>query len=94
MIRALSNYFGQVSPVFLDGFLYMLIAVFGAVQGYLSLDDAAKWINPQVLFWLKGIVVVCLTSVTSVKMYRSTSFAEHQRKKNGDTTTFIKAATQ
>lgn len=90
MIRGMSNYFGQVSPVFLDGFLYMLIAVFGAVQGHLSLDDASKWVNPQVLFWLKGGVLVCLTSVTAIKMYRSTSFAEHRAKKNGDTTTFVK----
>lgn len=90
MIRALSSYFGQVSPVFLDGLLYMLIAVFGALQGHLSLDDAAKWVNPQLLFWLKGTVLLCLTSVTAIKMFRSTSFAEHQRKKNGDTTTFVK----
>lgn len=91
MIRALSNYFGQVSPVFIDGFLYMLIAVFGAIQGYLSLDDAAKWVNPQILFWMKGVAIVCLTSVTSIKMFRSTSFAEYQRKKNGgNTTTFVK----
>lgn len=93
MIQRLFNYFGQVPPVFLDGFLYTLIAVFGALQGHLSLDDAAKWISPQILFWLKGIVVVCLTSVTSIKMYRSTSFAEHRAKKNGDTTTFVKAPT-
>lgn len=90
MIRRLSNYFGQVPPVFLDGLLYMLIAVFGAVQGYLSLDDSAKWVDPQILFWLKGVVIVCLTSVTAIKMFRSTAFAEHQRKKNGDTTILVK----
>lgn len=89
MIRALSTYFGSVPPVFTDGLLYVLIAIFGAVQGHLSLDDAAKWVNPQVLFWLKGGVLVCLTSVTAIKMYRSTSYSEHRAKKNGDTTTFV-----
>lgn len=87
MIRALSQYFSGVSPVFIDGLTYVLIAFFSAVTAVLSSDDAANFLTPIVLFWSKSVCQAIGAALLALKMFRSTSFAEHveQKKKNGDT---------
>lgn len=68
----------NIPAVFIDGFLYFLIAVFGASIGILSEDDAYKYINEFLLYWLKFWSKVGLAGATALKMYRSTSYSEHQ----------------
>lgn len=67
----------KLKPVHIDGALYVLIALFGAVSGIFSSDDAYKYVNPYVIFWLKAAVEIALAGVGSLKMFRSTSYAEH-----------------
>lgn len=71
----------KIPAVFIDGFLYFLIAVFGASIGILSEDDAYKYINEFVLYWLKFWSKVGLAGATALKMYRSTSYSAHQEEK-------------
>jgi hypothetical protein len=74
------NPLANIPPVFIDGFLYFLIAVFGASIGILSEDDAYKYINEFVLYHLKFWVKVGLAGATALKMFRSTSYSEHYDK--------------
>ncbi len=59
-----------------DAILYTSTALFIFTQGYFTGDDAYKYVNPYVLFWLKYIIGGLAASSAALKMYRSTSFAE------------------
>jgi hypothetical protein len=89
VIRYIANYLSAVPPVFIDGALYALIAFLIFSQAYLGGDEAAKYIAPVMKFWLNYVVGGLAAFFGSVKMFRSTGFAEHQKQKNGDTQ-FIK----
>ncbi len=92
MIRAVANYFGSIQPVFIDGLLYALIAWFTFNQTYFGGDEAAKYITDVTKFWLNwGIgsgVVIC----TAIKMFRSTSYSEHQEQKKTATSFLTRPA--
>ena len=65
------------SPVTVDGFLWVSIALFGCMQSMLSNDDAYKYVNPVVLFWTKFTVACLGASAAALKAFRSTTFAQH-----------------
>lgn len=81
MIHRLQQYFKDISPTFIDGLLYVLIALFGASVASFTSEEAYKYINPYVLYWLTEFSKWGLAVVTALKMFRSTSYAEHQEKK-------------
>lgn len=85
MIRALANYLAGVPPVFLDGLLYALVVIFSFLQAQFGSDDAAKYISPMVLFWIKTIVGTLGAAALAIKLFRSTTFAEHQANKKAET---------
>lgn len=68
-----------ITPIQLDGTLYILIASFGFVQGFFSSDEAYKYVHPAVLFWMKAFTGVALAAVGALKMFRSTSYADHMK---------------
>lgn len=78
MIKWASNYFGSISPCFIDGTLYALIAFLIFSQSYLGGDEAAKYVSAAIKFWLNYIVGGLGAFLGAVKMFRSTAFAEHQ----------------
>lgn len=73
--------------MFIDGLLYVTIAVLTVIQASLSSDDAAKYIEAERLFFAKMWIGAGNAAAVAAKMYRSTQFAEHQaeKKKNGNT---------
>lgn len=73
-----------MSAVVLDGLVYTSLAVFTALNSQFGSDEAAKFINPTHLFWLKTICNTIAAAALALKMYRSTSYAEHLVKKNGN----------
>lgn len=90
MIKKIQVYFSGIPSVFIDGLIYGLIAFFTAWTAILSSDDAAKYIVPAVLFWSKGFCGAANAVLLALKMYRSTSFADHQKeKKDKENTQFI-----
>ena len=90
MLRGLSNYFAAIPAVFIDGTLYVLIAVFGVIQTVFTTEEAYKYVNPHVLFWGKASFGAMLAGVTALKMFRSSSYADHQEIKKGNTDRFGK----
>ena len=65
-----------LSPVTVDGFLWVSIALFTTMQSMLSNDDAYKYVNPTVLFWTKFTVACCGASAGALKAFRSTTYAQ------------------
>lgn len=80
MLAAIQKYFTSVSPVFMDGALYINIALFQALTAAFSSDEAAKYIEPESLFWVRTFCGVNSAWLLALKMFRSTAFAEHQAK--------------
>lgn len=78
MIKALQKYLYSLPPVFIDGILYAMIAWFTFNQSYLGGDEAAKWIEPETKFWINWVIGSGATVFAAIKMFRSTTFAEHQ----------------
>lgn len=67
-----------LKPVYVDGFLYVLIALFGAMEATFTSDEAYKYFNPYFLYYSKEIIIWLLAIVTALKMFRSTSFGDHK----------------
>lgn len=81
MIKYLQNYFVSIPATFVDGFLYMCIAMFQFLQTAFASDEAGKYIDLEYLFYIKTFVGVIAAGLLSIKLYRSTGFAEHKRTK-------------
>ena len=77
MLAAIQKYFTSVSPMFIDGTLYALVAWFIFNQSYFGGDEAAKYIEPATKFWLNWVIGSGATLVGAIKMFRSTSYSEH-----------------
>lgn len=81
MIRAMARYFGGVSPVFVDGMLYVLIALFVFCQSYFGSDEAAKYVAPALLFWINGALGAGAAAVGALKMFRSSTYSDYLKQK-------------
>lgn len=84
MIRRVAVYFLSIPPVFTDGALYVSIAVFGFLLSQLGSEEALKYISAANLFWTKLIFGTFLAGFTALKMFRSTSYADHVTTKQNE----------
>jgi|ERR1044071_10006759 hypothetical protein len=73
----------KLQPVAIDGWTYVLIAFFGAWAAALSTDEAAKYIAPVCLFWMRSVCASLSASLLALKMFRSTAYAEALKAKDG-----------
>ena len=69
------------------GMVYDLAAALNAAAvasalGFLSQDDAYKYVDNKVLYWLKFSLVVDAACVSAFQLFRSKSFAEHTNRKD------------
>ncbi len=83
-IKSLMN----IPGMWIDGMLYVLLALTGFWMIFLGTDEAAKWVAPAVLFWTKGVIGSLDAGFLALKLYRSTAFAGHvaeQKLKTGNT---------
>lgn len=69
----------KIKPVHIDGVLYVLIAVFGSVQALMQSDETYKYMSGIAVFYIKCLSAVSLAACGALKMYRSSSYAEHIR---------------
>lgn len=72
----------RIPPVFTDGALYVMIAIFGATETVFSSEEAFKYISPYVIWWIKATCSILLGGVGALKMFRSTTYSEHVAKSN------------
>lgn len=68
----------------LDAIVYVSIAVLTALNTQIGTDEAAKYIDPVTLFWVK-IVAGCSTAgFLALKMFRSETFSKWKQERNGN----------
>lgn len=67
----------STSDVWIDGVLYICAAMFIFSQGYLSTEEAYKYCNPLLLFWLKYVNGILAAGAGGLKAFRSMTFARH-----------------
>lgn len=72
----------MIRAVHIDFGLYIAIAVCSAFVAMFSSDDAAKYINPATLWWIKNIFIVTGAGFLSAKMFRSTQFGDDKQKQH------------
>jgi len=91
MIAWAAKYFSAIPPVFIDGLLYCSIGFFAFSQMFFGGDEAAKYIRPDIKFYLNYILGAGAIIASQLKSFRSNQFAEHQaeKKKNGGNTSFF-----
>lgn len=78
MINYIIKTYGGLKPVVIDGFLYVVIAVCGFAEATLTSDDVYKYMIPWMVFYSKWIIGMVGAGATALKMFRSTSYSEHQ----------------
>lgn len=79
----MTTWVSRIPAVWIDGTLYVLIAVQVFCLTYLSSDEAAKWIEPETKFWTIFAIALAGVVFGSIKTFRSTSLSDHRAKTNG-----------
>lgn len=90
MIRYLAKYFSSISPVFIDGLLYVMLAITAVNATMLTSDAAKELVGKAILFYALWFNSAADAGLLALKMYRSTAFAEHkeEKKRSGNTEIF------
>lgn len=82
MYHRIQAYFAGIQPVWIDGTLYVLLALFGAVELTFNGDDIYKyWLNVKAIYWIKHSLGWIIAGITAVKMFRDKSYADHLKSK-------------
>ncbi len=71
----------KLQSIHIDGALYVGIGFLTAIQGGFSTDDAAKYIAPATLWWVRTSVMGLLAGVAALKMFRSQAFSDYLKDK-------------
>lgn len=77
MLLRIQKYFTGIKPVTIDGALYVLLAIFGFMQVFITQDDAYKYWNIYMLYYTKFLTGMLLAAVTALKGFRSTEYGKH-----------------
>ena len=75
--------------MWVDGSIYVMLQGLTFLATAFSGEDAYKYINPFVLFWLKICLGEGACMLLAIKTFRSTSFAEWRSDKKSHDTGFI-----
>lgn len=65
--------------VWIDGALYFVMGLGGTLLTYLSGEEAYKYVNPELLFWLKALIGSTIAGLSGLKAFRSLTFATHKQ---------------
>lgn len=72
----------SVPPVVIDGLVVFLVASLTGISLSFTGEEAYKYVNPYVLFWLKLSIGSLTSGLVALQSFRSKVFAEHIRNKN------------
>ncbi len=94
MLKQVAKYCSELSPVFVDGSIYVTLAIVGSWLGVLSSETARTIIGPPALFWISATLCAFNNGLLALKMFRSTSFSEHQQLKRDKAQAILDNASQ
>lgn len=67
-----------MKPVVFDGIVYVLIQCLLVLSTQFGTDEAAKYISPVTLFWLKIGIAEGAAAVLAIKLFRSETYARYK----------------
>lgn len=79
MMRTFQAYLQRKPPLskaYLDGWLYVSLAFFQGTTQAMGSDEAAKWVAPELLFWIRTFAGLIAASLLALKMFLSTSYGD------------------
>lgn len=82
MYHRIQAYFAGVKPVWVNGTLYVLLALFGAMELTFNSDEVYKYFPyPHYVWTIKQLLAWSVAIVTALKMFMDKSFADHEKEK-------------
>lgn len=81
MIRQAYAYLTTIPAVFIDGVIYVVLAITSAWGTILTSDAAKLYMGAKIIFWISSANIIVSSALLALKMFRSTSFADHQKDK-------------
>ena len=81
MIRKSINWILAIPAVVIDGGLYVTVAMILAMQTTFTSEEAYKYVAPYTLFWIKATLGTVGSGLAALKMFRSSSYADHIKEK-------------
>ncbi len=94
MIRRIVTYFKTIPPIFIDGSIYVMLAVTSANALMMSSDNAFKYISAEVLFYMTWGNAIVDGALLALKLFRSTAFADHKQQVKDETAFITRSQTQ
>jgi hypothetical protein len=64
--------------------LYVIMAITAALAAFLGTDEAAKYIEPEHLFWWRGLNGVAAAVALTLKGYTSQAFSDWRAERKSD----------
>lgn len=83
-LPGIQRLFDMLTPPFVDGFLLCVSTFLTALLTGLAQEEAYKYCNPVVLFWLKLGVGCTSGSMQALVAYRNQQFAKHSADKESE----------
>lgn len=83
-LRVWVKYFSDVPPVFVDGLLYVIVAVCGAYLTAMGSSDAYKYCDAYFIWYSTLFVGLILQGANALRTFRSKSYSEHVDQKARD----------
>lgn len=80
--KAVTWLVGDIKEKHIDYVLVASVSLFIFWQGYLTSDEAYKYVNPYVLFWTKGLVGGVAAMATGLKALRMNTKNESKTNEN------------
>lgn len=71
----------SIPPVVIDGFIVFLVAMLTGIALVFTSEEAYKYVNPYVLFWLKLSIGSTTSGLVALQSFRSKVFADYARNK-------------
>lgn len=68
----------------IDAILFVFLSTLPVIVAMFASDEAAKYLSPEALFWIKNGLGALGAAIGSIKCFRSLSFANHLNQKNID----------
>lgn len=82
--------YSSIPPMMVDGAIYTCLQGLTFLSTAVSGEDAYKYINPYVLFWLKILFGEGATVLLALKTFRSKAYSEYHLHKAGFDTDHFK----
>lgn len=78
MINWVMKKYGNTKPVVIDGALFVLIAMSGALEAILTSKEVYDYMFPWIVWYLKMGLAVFIAGAMALKTFRDKSYSEHR----------------